>query len=122
MAAVEIFSDLSTPSSAPELCRALKLGRCLAEGPLEGGAEMTVAGKAEIEAERGQIVILAKEIERAGKAQPQLVAVERRRFHLLEDLGEIDRRDADLPGDLGECPAPCEIGGEHQLCPVDQFL
>lgn len=55
---------------------------------------MAVAGEAKIEPERRQILVPAEEIERTGKAQPQLVAIERRRLHFLEDLGEIDRGDA----------------------------
>ena len=55
---------------------------------------MAVAGKAEIETERGQILILAEQIECTGKPQPQLVAVKWRRLDLLEDLGEVNRRDA----------------------------
>ena len=57
----------------------------------ECGAEMAVAGEAEIQAQRGQILILREEIQRAGQPQPQLVAIERHTLHLLKDLRQIDR-------------------------------
>lgn len=62
--AVEFFSDLSRPDAR----RALEFCRALAIGLAERGSEVAVARKAELEAERGQIVVLAEKIERPGKA------------------------------------------------------
>jgi hypothetical protein len=66
---------------------------------------MAVAGEAEVEGQRGQVLRIAQQIERKGEPQLQLVAVERQAFDLLEDLGQVARRDADL----GQGPAPAEV-------------
>lgn len=70
----------------------------------KGGAEMTVTGKAEIEAQGSKIVVLREKIERTSKAQTQLVAIQRQALDLLEDLREINRRAADFGGDFSEGP------------------
>ena len=44
---------------------------------------MDVAGEAEIEAQRRQIVVLADQIERPRQPQPELVAIERDPFDTL---------------------------------------
>ena len=59
-------------------------------GLFERRGEMAVAGKAEIERQRRQIIRARQQIEGAGKAQAQVIAVERHAFDLLEHLGEID--------------------------------
>src|SRR5690242_20403019 len=51
----------------------------------------------------------------------QLIAIERETLHLLECLCEIDgRAAADLGGNLGERPAPRQVGCEHELGAVDE--
>ena len=67
----------------------------------ECGAEMAVAGEAEVQAQRGQILILREKIQRPRQAKAQLVAIERYALHLLEDLRQIDRGSSQLGGDLG---------------------
>ena len=52
----------------------------------ESGGEMTVTRESEIEAETCQVVVLTENMQRARKAQPQLVAVERHALHSLKDL------------------------------------
>jgi len=52
---------------------------------------MTMARKAELQPERGKIMVGAKQIERPRQPQALLVAVKRHCLDLLKDLGEIDR-------------------------------
>ena len=58
---------------------------------LECGAEVTVAVEAEVEAQRGEIVILRKEIERSSQPELLLVPIQRQPFDLLKDLREVHR-------------------------------
>ena len=81
----------------------------------ERGAEMTVAGEAEVEAKSGQVVILPEEIQRPREPQSQLVAIQRQTFDLLEDLRQINRRAAHFGGDLGQRPASRQIARQHEL-------
>jgi hypothetical protein len=79
-----------------------------------------VAGEAEVEAERGEIVGLRQQVQRPRQAQVQLVAIERHAFDGLEDLGEVDRRAPHLGGDLGQGPATGRIGAKHKLGAVGE--
>ena len=83
---------------------------------------MAVAGKAELEADRGQVVMRSEQVERPCQPQTQVIAVKRHRFERLEKLGQIDRRDTHLRRDLAECPAASKIARKHQLRAVDQLL
>src|SRR5262249_54953081 len=83
-AAVRFFSDRRKGNLAPG--RALERGRRAAVGAPERSAEVAMAGEPEVLAERREIVVSLQEIERAGEAQAELVAVERDAFHALEDL------------------------------------
>src|SRR5262249_6800689 len=85
-------------------------------------AEMAVTGKTEVETKSSEIVILCEEVERAGETEPQLIAIERHAFHLLENLREVGRRAADVGGDFGERPAACQVAGEHELPAVHKAL
>ena len=61
--AIKIFSDL--PEQALTMQRRLPELRGRAPvGLAEGGAEMAVAGEAEVQAQGGQVVILREEVER----------------------------------------------------------
>ena len=84
--------------------------------------EMAVAGEAEVHAERRQIVLAAKQVQRPRQPQAQMVAIERHRLDLLEHLRQINRRYPDFGGDLGQRPAPRQIRGQHELGAVDQLL
>src|SRR5262249_46342654 len=75
----------------------------------EGGTEMTVTGETEIQAQSRQIIVLTNQIERSGEPQPPLAAIQRHAFDPLERLREINRRSANLGGDLVQHPAPRQI-------------
>ena len=64
---------------------------------------------------------MAEQMQRARQPQPQLIAIERHGLDLLENLRQIDRRDADLRRDLAQRPAPRQIRGQHQLGAVHQL-
>src|SRR6266404_7338345 len=102
--------------------RLAELGRRTSVSLLERGAEVTVAGKTQVERELAQVVVLAKQVECARETQAQLIAIQRQAFHLLEHLGEINRRDADVGGDLGECPASRQIAGEDEFGSIRKSL
>ena len=91
---------------------AVELAKC--------GAEVTVTGEAEVEAERRQIVILGNQVEGSCKTHPKLIAIEGQALYLLEHLRKIDRRPVNLGGNLGQSPAPRQITGQCQLDAVDQ--
>src|SRR5713101_6335163 len=93
-AAVRFFSDLTVERRLSESRRRSAVGLS------EGGAEMTVAGEAEIEAQGRQIIVLIDQIKRSREPQPHLVAIERHTLDPLEDLREVDRGSADFGGDL----------------------
>jgi len=78
-----------------------KFGRGTPVKLAESSAEMTVAGKTEIEGQSRQVVVVCEEIERPRHSQSQLILVERQALHLLEDLCEVNRRDAHFRGDFG---------------------
>src|SRR5882762_2553864 len=75
--------------------------RRAAVGFAERGAEVAVAGKAKVEAEGCEVVILSEKIQRARQAQSQLIAIQGHAFDLLENLREINRGAADFRGNLG---------------------
>ena len=83
---------------------------------------MTVARKSEIEAETGEILAAAEEMERPRKAQTELIAVQGQTFHLLEHLGEINGRHADLSRNVTERPTPPELRRQDELRAVDELL
>ena len=56
----------------------------------ECGAEVTVAGEAEVEAQSCQVVILREKIESTSEPQAQLITIQGQTFHLLENLREIN--------------------------------
>ena len=66
---------------------------------------MTVAGEPQICGQGGQIVISRNQVEGSRETQPQVVTIERYSLGLLKHLRQIDRRAADLPGDLRKAPA-----------------
>ena len=84
----------------------------------ECGAEVAVAGKPEVQAERCQVIIFAEKIERSGQAHAQLIAIKRKSFHLLENLCEINRRPVHFRGYFTQCPAPRQITSQNKLDPV----
>src|SRR3954468_1929310 len=94
-AAVEFFSE-TTRSLEP----GTEFGGSHAVVLLERRREMAVARKAEVRGQPGQVVALRELVERAREAQPQVVAIQRQAFHLLEHLREIHRRTADFRRDL----------------------
>src|SRR5262249_20380298 len=94
---------------------------CLTVGSFERGAEVTMAGKTEFKRQAGQAGIVAKQVKCSGQPQLQLVAIERKPFYLLEHLGEIDRRHADVGGDRRQRPTASQIGREHEFRAVNQF-
>src|SRR5258706_16122698 len=83
---------------------------------------MAVAGEAQIQTKRGEVVVLRDEVERAREAQAPLVAIERHAFDGLENPREMHRRAAHLRGDLGERPAPRGIAREDELGAIDKAL
>ena len=103
-AAVKIFSD-RLAAQAPTAGIPTASGR----RPAERGAEMAVAGEAQVEARAVRSSYSAEQVERARQAQAQVVAIQRQALHLLEHLREIHRRAADFGGDLGQRPAPRQI-------------
>src|SRR5262249_11768801 len=100
---------LSVKGVAPERRRRAAVGL------LEGGREMTVTGEAEIEAQRGEVVILRQQIERSCESELHLTAIQRHAFHLLKDLREVDRGMANFGADLGQCPAPGRSARQHHF-------
>jgi hypothetical protein len=62
------------PEPSAQMDRTLEFRRRAAVGLPEGGAEMAVAGKAQIQTQGGEVVILAEQVQRAGQPQAQLVA------------------------------------------------
>src|SRR5215472_4514554 len=95
--------------------RTLKLRRRAAISLPEGSTEMAVAGKAQIHSQCGEVIILAKQVQRACQPQTQLVAIQWHGLYLLEHLCEVDGRDTDLRGDFSQGPAACQIRGQHEL-------
>lgn len=99
-----------------------KFGGRAAVGLAEGGAEVAVTGKTEIETQGGEIAILREKVERASETEAQLITIERETFYLLENLCEVDGRAVNFRGDLGQRPTARQIAGEHELHAVDQAL
>src|SRR5215471_7506949 len=81
-----------------------------------------MAGKTEIERQGGEVIAPRQQVQSARQPQPEVVAVQRYAFDLLEHLGEVDGRTAYLSGDVGERPASAEIAGEQDLDPINQPL
>ncbi len=102
--------------------RMLEPGRRIAIKLAEGSAEVAMAGEAEIERQSRQIVVACKEMQCARQPEAQLVVIERQSFYLLENLREINRRNAQFAGDLSQSPAPHEIARQHELGSIYQFL
>jgi hypothetical protein len=50
---------------------------------------MTVTVEAEIEAQRGEVVILREQIERSSQSELHLVPIQRHAFDLLKNLREV---------------------------------
>lgn len=84
---------------SPESSRRVPV--CLAES----GAEMTMAGKTQIHAQVGEIVISIEKVESPCQSQAQLIAIQRHTFHLLEYLSQVYGRNPHFLRDLGKCPA-----------------
>ena len=53
--------------------------------------EVAVAGEAEVESERGEVVVLREQVQRPRETQPEMIAIERQALDLLEHLREIHR-------------------------------
>src|SRR5215831_12933979 len=88
----------------------------------ERSAEVAVAREAQIESESSEIVVLRKQVQRTCQPQPRLVAIQRYALHLLEELRQVNRRNADLGSDFGERPAPREVARQHELGSVHDLL
>ena len=88
--------------------------------PPERGVEMTMAGEAKLQAQSGQVVVLPEKIQRPGQAQPQLIAIQRKAFHLLEDLSQIYRGPAHFSSDFGQRPPTPEIARQQELRAIHQ--
>src|SRR5215212_2761930 len=116
--AVRIFSDLQ---SSAQVDRALELRWRPAVGLAKGGAEVAVAGEAQIHAERGEVAVSAEQVQGARQPEAKVIAIERHGLDLLEHLRQIDRRDADLRADLGKRPPPRQIRRQDELGAVDQL-
>src|SRR5690242_2135252 len=101
-----LSESLAIYTASARTDRALELRWRAAVGLAKGGAEMAVAGEAEVHAERGEVVISAKQIQGARQPQAEVVAIERHGFDLLKHLRQVDRRDADFRADLGKRPPP----------------
>src|SRR5687768_8247579 len=110
-AAVTIFSDRMASAAKRGLT---EFRRRAAIRPLERGAEMTVAGEAELEGEGGEVVVLPQQVQGASEPQAKLIAIQRQPFDLLEYLGEIHRRATDFGSDFRERPAPRKIRRERE--------
>ena len=65
---------------------------------------MTVTVEAEIEAQRGEVIVLRKEVERSSQSELHLVPVQRHAFDLLKDLSEV----------TGEWPTSAPISARVQ--------
>src|SRR6266851_6373052 len=100
----------------------LEFGRRTSVGRAECGAEMAVAGKAEIKAESGQVIILRERVQRPCKPESQLITIQWEPFHLLEHLREINWGTAHFRCDFSKCPASRQIAGQHKFHPIDQPL
>ena len=83
---------------------------------------MTMAVETEVETQRREVVILREELQRPRESQPQLVAIERDPFDLLEYLREVNRRMADLGRNLRQGPPSRRIACEDEFCPVCEPL
>src|ERR1700744_3817678 len=103
-------------------CGLPEIGGGSAIGLQERRAEMTVAAEAEFETQLTQIFVLPQQIQRTSQAKAQLIAVQRHPLHLLEYLGQVYGRNADLGCYAGQCPSPGEIAGQDQLGAISQAL
>src|SRR5262249_26221924 len=111
----------------PEECcllqrRAFERGRRIAVKLAKCGAKVTVTAKAEIQSQSRQVVAARKEVQGTRQTEPQLVLIQRQSLYLLENLSEIDRRNAQFGGDLGQSPASRQIARQHQFGSIYQFL
>jgi hypothetical protein len=94
--AIELFSDVEMRGQVrrkrlPMPCGLPEFGRRFTVHLTERRAEVAVTGKAKFQRERGQIVAVGEEIQRARQPQAQLIPIQRKAFDLLEHLREIDR-------------------------------
>ena len=99
-----------------------EFGRRAAVGLTERGAEVTVTGKAEGQAEGGEVVILGEKIQGPCEPKPQLIAIEGQSFHLLKYLSEINRGTAYFGCDLSQRPTARWIARQHELGSIDEPL
>jgi len=86
----------------------------------ERGAEVAVAGEAEVEGERGEVVSVRQLDQRSREAQLRQVLMQRRSLGTREEIGEIRGRCADRARDVGEQDAFRQLRLEHFLRPSDQ--
>ena len=96
--------------------------RRAAVGLLEGGAEVTVTVEAEIEAQRGEVIVLGKQIERSCQSELHLVPIQRYALDLLKHLREVHGGMADFGADLCQCPTPSQIARQNQFGSIDEPL
>lgn len=91
-----------------------------AEHATEDRGEVTVAGKADLERQRGEVVRVGQVRERAGEAKPRQVLMQRHPLDAAEQLGEIDRRGADRPSHIVEPDRVRQFGRQELLRVADQ--
>src|SRR5262245_34342079 len=96
----QILAQFAERSAAAALAHG---GGGAAELAAEGVGEVAVAGKAEVEGQRSQVVRAAgQSFERGAEAQPGQVAMDRHAGSLLKDAGEMKGRRVYGPGDVIE--------------------
>ena len=82
---------------------------------------MAVARESDAQCDISEVFAVGEQVQRAGQAQAQVIAIERKPFHLLKDLGEINGGSADLRRDLGERPTMGQIACEQQFHAIHQL-
>lgn len=76
---------------------------------------MSVAGKAQVEGERSEIVRpVAEALDRSAEAKAHEVAVDRRAGVGAKDANQVERRAMNLPGEFGQSHALGEVSVEKQ--------
>src|SRR6266567_6586826 len=88
---------------------ALKVGRRSTVGLAECSTEVAVTGKAQVQAQCRQVVVMLKQVKGPCKPQPQLITIKRHALHLLKDLREIDRRTVNFSCNFRQCPTPRQV-------------
>src|SRR5262245_58192885 len=91
-----------------------------AEFAAEGVGEMAMAGEAQFQGERGQIIrAISQPLQRGAQPQTRQIAMKRRAGSLLEEAGQVKRRGSNGSRYVVECDAFRYSAGQISLRPLD---